>query len=508
MVGRGADRRRPPDRLLHVAAPGRRSRSASRSTACRCRDAELERRRRATCAASSTGCSRGRPAAGARRRSSRWRRPRRSSCSAARGVDVAVLEVGLGGRLDATNVATPRRRRDHEHRPRSPAVSRRARSRPSPPRRPASSSPGMRLVCGERRAGAARRHRRRVPRRGARRSCDACDGVDAASAAIGGRRDDDRRCARRRGAYGPVTLALRGRHQVANALVAVRLLEALSDAPGVRRARRRRSSAGLRDARLARPARLASSRRTGARVLLDAAHNPAGAATLAAYLREAVPGRALPLVFGAVRDKDHAGMLRALLPCVRASSCSRRRRRRARPTPRTCWRVARGDRSRPRDVSSSSAIPSAALDAAWASRAATSSSPGSIFLLGAVRAGAARARAAVGADPRRRGGWTRSSAVVTFDPDDTIALVAAWLRGGRAAGRRLRRLSRSRPARRRPCRASTRPGSGTSSAIGDEPLEAHRRRRDRRQRRHEDLRRRGGDLHRHATCCSPGATSP
>ena len=33
-----------------------------------------------------------------------------------RGVDVAVLEVGLGGRFDATNIVTPRRLRDHVHR--------------------------------------------------------------------------------------------------------------------------------------------------------------------------------------------------------------------------------------------------------------------------------------------------------------------------------------------------------------------------------------------------------
>jgi dihydrofolate synthase / folylpolyglutamate synthase len=46
----------------------------------------------------------------------------------------------------------------------------------------------------------------------------------------------------------------------------------------------------------------------------SAAHNEAGAATLAEYLREAVPGGRQPLVFGAMRDKDHAGMLRHLLP--------------------------------------------------------------------------------------------------------------------------------------------------------------------------------------------------
>ena len=53
----------------------------------------------------------------------------------------------------------------------------------------------------------------------------------------------------------------------------------------------------------------------GREVLLDAAHNPAGAAALASYLRELEPGR-LPLVFAGMRDKDVDGMLRALLPVV------------------------------------------------------------------------------------------------------------------------------------------------------------------------------------------------
>jgi dihydrofolate synthase/folylpolyglutamate synthase len=51
----------------------------------------------------------------------------------------------------------------------------------------------------------------------------------------------------------------------------------------------------------------------GRRVLLDAAHNPAGAWALAAYLRSEFP-EPLPLVFGAMRDKDVTLMLKALLP--------------------------------------------------------------------------------------------------------------------------------------------------------------------------------------------------
>ena len=53
----------------------------------------------------------------------------------------------------------------------------------------------------------------------------------------------------------------------------------------------------------------------GREVLLDAAHNPAGAAALASYLR-AQAGGPRPLVFGAMRDKDASGMFAALLPAV------------------------------------------------------------------------------------------------------------------------------------------------------------------------------------------------
>ena len=48
------------------------------------------------------------------------------------------------------------------------------------------------------------------------------------------------------------------------------------------------------------------------RVLLDAAHNPAGASALATYLKREFP-EPLPLVFGAMRDKDASQMLKTLL---------------------------------------------------------------------------------------------------------------------------------------------------------------------------------------------------
>ena len=52
-------------------------------------------------------------------------------------------------------------------------------------------------------------------------------------------------------------------------------------------------------------------------VVLDGAHNPQGAAALAEALPVLYPGRPVELVFGVLSDKDHAGMLAALRPAVR-----------------------------------------------------------------------------------------------------------------------------------------------------------------------------------------------
>ena len=135
--------------------------------------------------------------------------------------------------------------------------------------------------------------------------------------------------------YGWVALGLRGDHQVPNAVVAVRLLEALERqlpiAPDS-------IIAGLRDVRW--PGRLQMLEVPGGRrVLLDAAHNPAGAWALASYLKREFP-EPLPMVFGALRDKDVSLMLKALLPAASvmvmtaAGYAARTHRRRSwRPSP-------------------------------------------------------------------------------------------------------------------------------------------------------------------------------
>ena len=98
-----------------------------------------------------------------------------------------------------------------------------------------------------------------------------------------------------------------GRHQIDNAAVAMRLLETVNDRGFPVSAAAMRT--GLSAVHW--PARLEHLTWRGASVLLDAAHNPAGAAALASYL-QACGWQGATLVFGAMRDKDVAGILAPL----------------------------------------------------------------------------------------------------------------------------------------------------------------------------------------------------
>jgi dihydrofolate synthase/folylpolyglutamate synthase len=113
--------------------------------------------------------------------------------------------------------------------------------------------------------------------------------------------------------YDLVRLGLRGEHQVHNAVVAVRLLETVNArglAVGEDAIR-----VGLEAVRW--PARLdLRVLKDGRRVLIDGAHNPAGAAALSRYLSREWPG-GLPIVFGSMRDKDLAAMLAPLASVAR-----------------------------------------------------------------------------------------------------------------------------------------------------------------------------------------------
>ena len=219
-------------------------------------------------------------------------------------VDVAVLEVGLGGRLDATTVGTPAvtaiARIDLDHQEVLGAT--------------------LAAIAAEKAA---------IIRSGvavsAAQAPEAADVLIARAAAVGvpllmeGRELSVRVRARDLEAQtidaaGPgwrlegLRLPLLGVYQPSNALVALAAARTL----GVRDAACRE---GLARARW--PGRFEVLRARDRIVVLDGAHNPAGAAALAASLTEWFGTTPLTLVFGALRDKDAPGMLAALAPRAR-----------------------------------------------------------------------------------------------------------------------------------------------------------------------------------------------
>ena len=221
-------------------------------------------------------------------------------------IEIAVLEVGLGGRLDATNVVSPLAAvitsiaLDHQAQLGSTIASV-AREKAGVIKE------GIPVVCG------------RVPDEAARVIEEVCRERNARLIRV----DDAVRIAasvdqdattvtmetdRRRLEH--VRLALGGRHQAHNAAVALALLDELDAASF------EISDTAARAALTAVkwPARLERFTYRGSDVLLDAAHNPAGAKALTEYLREIGWDR-VTLIVGAMRDKDIAGMLRELLPC-------------------------------------------------------------------------------------------------------------------------------------------------------------------------------------------------
>src|SRR5713101_5196533 len=246
------------------------------------------------------------------------------------GAEVAVCEVGLGGRLDATNVLEPVASAitsigfDHQQYL--------GRTLPDIAVEKAGIiKPGVPVVVGrlDRPAFDAIAA---VARRQGAELIEAPEGVSVEESGLDDEVQLERHAANISGGsltrlglrtprrdYGRVELALRGSHQIDNALVAVRLLETLDDR-GVT-VRPAAVVEGLRHAVW--PGRLdVRSRPDGRVALLDAAHNRDGAAALATFLRSSVFGKS-PLVFAAMRDKDIDAMLRALAPEIGALVATR-----------------------------------------------------------------------------------------------------------------------------------------------------------------------------------------
>ena len=180
-----------------------------------------------------------------------------------------------------------------------------------------------------------------------------------------------------RATYGPVTLGLRGRHQVENAAVAILALETLEGAGFQVTAQQVES--GVRSARW--PARLDLIPLGPRWLLVDGAHNAAGARALGAYLSEVYPG-GLPLVLGVLADKDIAPMIESLAPHARpliVTTAPGRRAATAGDLAAVAARVAAATR-----VLAEPDLP-AALELAW-THGSTVAVAGSLYLAGAVLA--------------------------------------------------------------------------------------------------------------------------
>jgi dihydrofolate synthase / folylpolyglutamate synthase len=288
-------------------------------------------------------------------------------------VEVAALEVGLGGRLDATNIVTPIAAAitsvDYDHQDLlGTTLESIAREKAGVIK------PGIPVVVGPMPDEAVRvieetgRERGARPIRASERvrvSSTLVDGETIATLTTSGH------------TYSDVPLALRGRHQAQNAAVAVCLLEELRALGlGVTDVTIR---AGLTDARW--PGRLERVRWHGADVLLDAAHNPGGAGALADYLRD-TGWSEITLVFGAMRDKDVGGMLPILLPFCRSLICTAAPSPRALPASELAL-LATGLPSAPELVEAIS-DPETALTRACAGNPRVVAA-GSIFLIGPLR---------------------------------------------------------------------------------------------------------------------------
>jgi len=220
-------------------------------------------------------------------------------------VERAVVEVGLGGRLDATNVLPPGPAvltpvsRDHTR------VLGRTLQEIAADKVHILKRGGTAYVMPQRadvcRVVEERLRRVRTP---GVRTADAVEArltkadLEGADFHVVGKRD-----------YGVVRTRLWGAHQADNVAAAVAVAEALLGEASPRGVRK-----GLEGASL--PGRLERFQVGGIDVVLDGGHNPAAARAVARAVALHAPGRRVTAVVGMARDKEHRAFLRALSPVV------------------------------------------------------------------------------------------------------------------------------------------------------------------------------------------------
>jgi dihydrofolate synthase/folylpolyglutamate synthase len=248
------------------------------------------------------------------------------------GVDVAVVEVGLGGRLDATNVLQPEltiiNDIDYDHtKILGNSLEKIAWEKAG------IIKPGVPLLIGVRRRRVmnvlrAIAHERGSPLRQSRKPATDFtfrNGLMRFQVGMNGTRR-------------ALSSSLIGVHQIHNATVATEAVEILC-----RRGFRIPQSAvrtGLRNCRWPGRFQLVSS---GPTILLDVAHNPAGATALVRSFRSVFPGRQAIMVCGFLERPDYDQMLTSLAGITRRAVLTRPDYRRAAEIGGVIWAAVNAD---------------------------------------------------------------------------------------------------------------------------------------------------------------------
>jgi dihydrofolate synthase/folylpolyglutamate synthase len=232
-------------------------------------------------------------------------------CFAEAGVDVAVVEVGLGGRLDSTNVLSPvatavtnigREHTEYLGETLEEIAGEKA----------GIFKPGVPAVVGETEAGPLGVIRRRAEEVGAPLvELDRVARISDVRVSVDGTRfsfDSDRWGVRE------MRIPLIGAHQARNAALAAELLGVL---PDDLRPSWDAVEAGFSSVRW--PGRMQVERIGGQTWIFDVAHNPAGVATLVRALASLDLPKPIVLLAGILSDKEWGDMLPPLLSRVDAA---------------------------------------------------------------------------------------------------------------------------------------------------------------------------------------------
>ncbi|HEU4812390.1 MAG TPA: folylpolyglutamate synthase/dihydrofolate synthase family protein [Nocardioides sp.] len=237
-------------------------------------------------------------------------------------VDVAVVEVGMGGSWDATNVVDAQVAVvlpvavDHAKYLGETAVD-------IAVEKAGIIKPGSLAVLAEQRPEVAELLMRHAVEVGATVVREGMEfGVVSRVPAVGGQMVSLQGL---RGRYDDVFLPLYGAHQAQNAAVALAAVEAFAGDQPLGDEIVRAAFAEVTS-----PGRLEVIRRSPT-VVLDAAHNPHGAEAVAAALEDSFAFSPLIGVLGVMADKDHEGLLAALEPQLAHVVCTQNSTARAMP---------------------------------------------------------------------------------------------------------------------------------------------------------------------------------